>query len=438
MPLRTARSWSVQWGTRERDLRSRLMIQALAKSVSVVFVWNAARLALQLAWVLLLARALGPQGYGTFSGLAGLGLALGGFAALGMGLRLYENVARDHSALARHWVLVRSCLAWSAPLLLALYLALALSMDVDATVLVVVSIGIAEVVLAPLCAQVAFAYASLGRMGESAAAPVVLSLARVVAAAAYLFIWPAGDLNEYVVLHVVTTLLAISWVWHRAHMRLDLPRTSRTADPVELRSGLGFASIWASGLALTSLDKTAVMYAGGGAVAGEYTAGYRLASVAALPVEALTTTIMPRLFRAGGDRPLSPHHVLLLIAVVLAYGAAAGWLVGLAMPLVTLLLGDGFAGLVPLAALIAWWVPAYCLRMLLGNMLLGYGRKRVRITVELSGLVMMVALMGWWVPHLSLAGALKALLWAEWWMACLSVVMVAWVSTGRKASSPGV
>ena len=73
MPLRTARSWSVQWGTRERDLRSRLMIQALAKSVSVVFVWNAARLALQLAWVLLLARALGPQGYGTFSGLAGLG-----------------------------------------------------------------------------------------------------------------------------------------------------------------------------------------------------------------------------------------------------------------------------------------------------------------------------------------------------------------------------
>ena len=410
------------------------MIQTLAKSVSVVLVWNAARLALQLAWVLLLARALGPQGYGTFSGLAGLGLALGGFAAIGMGLRLYENVARDHSALARNWVLVRSCAAWSAPSLLVLYLVLALSMRVDATVLVVVSIGIAEVVLAPLCAQVAFTYASLGRMGESAAVPVVLSLARVVAAAAYLLVWPDGGLNEYVVLHVMTTLLAISWIWHRAHVSLRLPRQSRRANGAELRSGLGFASIWASGLALTSLDKTAVMYAGGGSIAGEYTAGYRLASVAALPVEALTTTIMPRLFRAGGDRPLLPRQVLLLIAAVLAYGAVAGWLVGLVMPLVTLLLGDGFAGLVPLAAIIAWWVPAYCLRMLLGNMLLGYGLKRMRITVELSGLAAMVALMGWWMPHRGLGGALEALLWAEWWMACLSVVMVAWVSTGRNAN----
>ncbi len=410
------------------------MIQTLAKSVSVVLVWNAARLALQLAWVLLLARALGPQGYGTFSGLAGLGLALGGFAAIGMGLRLYENVARDHSALARHWVLVRSCAAWSAPSLLVLYLVLALSMRVDATVLVVVSIGIAEVVLAPLCAQVAFTYASLGRMGESAAVPVVLSLARVVAAAAYLLVWPDGGLNEYVVLHVMTTLLAISWIWHRAHVSLRLPRQSRRADGAELRSGLGFASIWASGLALTSLDKTAVMYAGGGSVAGEYTAGYRLASVAALPVEALTTTIMPRLFRAGGDRPLSPRQVLLLIAVVLAYGAAAGWLVGLAMPLVTFLLGDGFAGLVPLAALIAWWVPAYCLRMLLGNMLLGYGLKRVRVGIEISGLIVTGVLMFAWVPATGLAGALKALLVVEWSMAFLSVLTAARSVTQKKSA----
>lgn len=411
------------------------MIQTLAKSASAVLAWNMARLASQLVWVLLLARALGPHGYGTFSGLAGLALALGGFAALGMGLRLYENVARDHLALDRHWTLVRSSFAWSSPLLLALYLICILTMRIDAAMVVIVTIGVAEIVLAPLCTQVAFAYASVGRMGESAGAPVVLSLARVMAAAGYLLIAPAAGLGGYAVLHVLATLVAVAWIWRRAHLQLGLPRKSQRADPSELRSGLGFASIWASGLALTSLDKTAVMYAGGGAVAGEYTAGYRLASIAALPVEALTTTIMPRLFRAGAGKPLPLRTMLLLVVAVLLYGLIAGQLVGLAMPLVPLLLGDGFAGLAPLVALLGWWLPAYCLRTLLGNMLLGYGRKRARISAELSGLVVLVSLVLWWVPDAGLAGAMKALLVAEGWIACVSLIMVAWAPTGRSTRS---
>ena len=412
------------------------MIRALATSASAVLAWNVARLALQLAWVLLLARALGPDGYGTFSGLAGLGLALGGFAALGMGLRLYEHVARDHAVLDSHWALVRRGLAWSAPVLLVLYLLCAFGMLIDAAAVVIVSIGVAEILLAPLCTQVAFAYASVGRMGESAAVPVVLSVARVAAAGCLLFL-PSTGLAGYAILHVFTTLVAVWWIWRLAHRRLGLSRHSRRTNAAELKSGLGFASIWASGLALTSLDKTAVMYAGGGAVAGEYTAGYRLASVAALPVEALTVVIMPRLFRAGAGRPLSLRHIVLLVAAVLAYGGVAGWIVSLAAPVVPWLLGEGFAGLVPLVAMLGWWVPAYCLRMLSGNMLLGYGRKRVRICVELSGLAVMAILVLWWVPGSDLSGALRALLVAEWWMACVSLVMVAGSLATRSARPDG-
>jgi O-antigen/teichoic acid export membrane protein len=425
----------MRWGGREQHGKDRSMIRTLAKSASAVLAWNVARLASQLMWVLLLARALGPHGYGTFSGLAGLGLALGGFAALGMGLRLYEHVARDHAVLDRHWALVRFGMAWSAPLMLVLYLACVFAMRIDAAMLVIVAIGVAEIVLAPLCTQVAFAYASVGRMGESAAAPVVLSLARVIAAAGYLLIAPAAGLGGYVVLHVLATLAAVVWIWRRAHLQLELSRRSQRAELSELRSGLGFASIWASGLALTSLDKTAVMQAGGGAVAGEYTAGYRLASIAALPVEALTTTIMPRLFRAGAGRPLPVRTTLLLVVAVLAYGLVAGRLVGLAVPLVPVLLGEGFGGLAPLVALFGWWLPAYCLRTLLGNMLLGHGRKRARISAELSGLAVLVTLVLWWVPGAGLAGAMKALLVAEWWIACVSLMMMMWTPPGRATRS---
>ncbi|TYT23021.1 hypothetical protein FZO89_17390 [Luteimonas viscosa] len=396
-----------------------------------MFAWNAARLVSQLAWVLLLARALGPQGYGVFSGLAGLGLALGGFAAFGMGLRLYQDVARNHRELPAHWPLVRLALAWSAPALFALYLLSSFAVQAETEMVVLLSIGLAEVVLAPLCTQVAFAYASLGRMGEAAAVPVALSLARVAAALAYLLATPTSGLSAYAMMHVVATLGAVLWVWSSAHRRLGLPRHTRQIGNRELKSGLGFSSLWASGLALTSLDKTSAMYAGGGAVAGEYTAGYRLASIVALPVEALTTTIMPRLFRAGGGRPIAPRTVALLLGGVLLYGLAAGWLASRILPILPVLLGEGFAGVVPLVALLGWWVPAYCLRMLTGNMMLGYGRKGFRVGLELSGLMVMTALMLVWIPGEGLAGAFRALLAAEWMMACVGVVLLAGISRRR-------
>ena len=94
------------------------------------------------------------------------------------------------------------------------------------------------------------------------------------------------------------------------------------------------------------------------------------------------------------------------------------------MPILPVLLGDDFAGVVPLAALLGWWVPAYCLRTLLGNMMLGYGHKGLRVLVEGTGLVVLLLLMLWWVPVSGLEGALRALLAAEWLMACLGIVLV--------------
>lgn len=400
----------------------------LARSASVVLAWNAARLVSQLAWVLLLARSLGPYGYGIFSGLAGLGLALGGFAAFGMGLRLYQEVARDHRELSAHWPLVRLALAWSAPALFALYLLTSFAVQSGAAMVVVLAIGLAEVVLAPICTQVAFAYASLGRMGEAAAVPVALSVARVAAALVYLLVAPTSGLSAYALMHVVATLAAVLWVWILVHRRLGLPCQTHRINGDELRSGVGFSSIWVSGLALTSLDKTTVMHVGGGGVAGEYTAGYRLASIAALPIESLTTALMPRLFRAGGGQPISRRKVSLLAGAVLLYGSVAGWVTGLSVPFLPVLLGEEFANVASTGALLGWWVPAYCLRTLAGNAMLGYGLKRLRVGSELSGLAIMASLMVLWTPEEGLVGAFRALVVAEWTIACLGASAVVIVS----------
>ena len=66
----------------------RFRLGGLARGSLSVLGWNVARLGVQLVWMLLLARNLGAQGYGSFSGLSGLAIALSGLVGAGLGLRM--------------------------------------------------------------------------------------------------------------------------------------------------------------------------------------------------------------------------------------------------------------------------------------------------------------------------------------------------------------
>ena len=75
----------------------------LATNTLRVTFWHSLRVLCQLAWVLLLARALGVAGYGTYSGIAGLAIALSGLVGFGLGLRLYQDVAWAPELFALRW-----------------------------------------------------------------------------------------------------------------------------------------------------------------------------------------------------------------------------------------------------------------------------------------------------------------------------------------------
>jgi len=398
---------------RDRWLR-RLRPGAMARSSVFVMLWSGVRLAAQLVWVLLLARRLGASTYGTFSGIASLALAISGFVGLGLGLRMYQCATRDPATFSAGWRLALQALALTGLVLAILFFPIALKIFHTADWGLLLAIALSELVLAPVVSLVAYGYASHGWMGHAAAAPVLLSCARILAVLA-LYLFPLGvSIGVYGWLHALATGLAAAallWIFTR---RMGIRHTDGSLRWIDVRTGLGFSAIQASGLALTTLDKSFALRWGGDIVAGRYVAAYRFVSVVALPVDSLMMVAMPRLFKAGEKRGRGSFSMLLALAFVMGgYGALMGGLIWYSADVLPWLLGSSFVGTQIAVRMLAAYVPLYCIRTLGTNILLGFDWKRWRFAFELTALVCMYVVAAWRIPEAGLSGAVEALLAAE-------------------------
>lgn len=386
---------------------------SLARSSLNVMFWSGARLVTQLAWVLLLARALGASSYGLFSGLAALALAISGFVGLGLGLRMYQDAARDPAMLSLRWRQASLLTAITGLLLAGLYLLIARQMYPTANGGLLLAIALSELVWAPWVVQIAYAYGSRGWMGYASAAPVILSMARVTAVLV-LHLLPEGTgIETYAWLHGLLTAAASLLLILDCRRRLAIGSADGAVRWSDIRSGVGFSAMQASTLALSTLDKSFALLWGGQALAGRYVAASRFVSVAALPVDALVTAALPRLFRVM-DKPAEAARALSLLALGAGgYGLVMGSVVWLGSGLVPWLLGPGFAESASAVRLLALYVPLYCFRILGTNALLGLGWKIWRFYSEVLAVLVMGVGIAWRIPVAGLEGAVEVVLGAE-------------------------
>jgi O-antigen/teichoic acid export membrane protein len=186
-----------------------------------------------------------------------------------------------------------------------------------------------------------------------------------------------------------------------------------------LRAGFGFLSVSVSGLALGSLDKALVLRLGGAEIAGNYTAAYRLASLAAVPVEALATAVLPRLFLARENRAAASRLLGLLLVLTAIYSGCAGAALWWLAPLLPRVLGADFAAAVAATRILAFYVPAACLYLIGVQVLLGFERLRWRLISDLLGMLTLVGLLAWSLPTAGVVGATQAVLVTQWLLAAL-------------------
>lgn len=386
----------------------------LARSSISVMVLSGARLGAQLAWVLLLARVLGAPSYGAFSGIASLALAMSGFVGMGLSLRMYQDTARDPVLFPGRWRQALHASLLSGCGLAVLFFAVANVVFSTANWQLLLAVALSELTLAPIVALVANAYAAHGWMGYAAAAPVQLSCARIAAALA-LYAFPhVASINIYGWLHALATGFASAAILRSCLRRLNIRRSHEALRWSDIKAGLGFSAVQASGLALTTLDKSFALRWGGDVLAGRYVAAYRFVSVAVLPVDSLMIAVMPHLFRAGLKKGQASMPLLAILAVATGmYGIIMGALVWYGADIVPRLLGTSFMGAQQAVRMLALYVPLYCLRTLGTNILLCFGWKTWRFTYEVIALIVMLIIAAWRIPAVGLPGAVSALLAAE-------------------------
>ncbi|HEX4853469.1 hypothetical protein [Arenimonas sp.] len=388
---------------------------AVAVRASKVLAWNALRLGFQLVWAIALARTLGAEGYGIFSGVAGLAVGLSGLVGAGLGLRMYQDAVTNPAVFDRRWAQAKRALAWSGLFLGSAFVAAAAVWDFlpDATIVLFVAVAISELVMAPAVTLIAFGYAAKGRMADSAMAPALLSLARMVAAGVFLLAPVGATLSSYAVLHVAATALAVLLLTWQFRRTVPIGSASSAVDSGDIAIGMGFTSIWFSGAALGSFDKAAALHWGGAVSAGAYTASHRFASLLALPVEALLMTALPHLFKARFEPENGWGVIVKLLLATTGYGLLAGvalWWLATALPWI---LGSAFNESVEAARVLAWYLPVFCLRSLAANILLAFQQKAWRFSSEMGALLVLLVLVASWAPAGGGVAPAKALLMTE-------------------------
>ena len=359
------------------------------------------------------ARALGPEGYGAFAGIAGFGSALGGFTGMGLGLVMYQEVARQPSVFGFRWRQTLVVTMVTGSLFALAFVLLGACLLVYRDLVVMTGIAFSEVVCFPLVTTAAFAFAAHERMGWSAAFPALLGAFRVLAVLVFLTLDDTPTLAAYVWFHAGASALFAGIALVLVYIALRpgaAPFQLRFSD---LREGLGFSAVWVTGNALASVDKTLVMRLAGNEVAGLYASAYRFATVLALPMDALVMAAMPRLFRDGGGVQSNPALVPRMALVTLGYGLCAGGGLWVLADLLPWLLGEGFAGGVHAVRMMALFLPCYGLRVLAGNLLMARGCKTQRVLIEWAGLGFLVTFGYWRIPTHGLDGALMTIISAE-------------------------
>jgi len=371
------------------------------------------RMAVQAAYFVMLARSLGLQQYGAFVGAAALAGVLSPFSSLGTGNLLVKHVARDQSSLPRWWgcALTVTCISGLALTMMAVLVGHFL-LPATVPAAMVLLLALAELVFGRIVEVAGQAFQAVQQLHHTAVLLVVLSVARMLAAAALMFRYSHPTAAEWAAFYLASTALPAIAACVAVNRRLGVPVIGLSVMRGDVREGMYFSISLAAQTIYNDIDKTMLARMAGLGAAGLYGAAYRLLDVSFAPIGSLLVATYPRFFQHGAQG-LSAclKFTKKLVTRAVLYGAGMSLVLVLFSPAVLPVLGKQYADA---AVALRYLAPIVLLRSIhyfFADTLTATGFQGLRSGIQVCVAVVNVLLNLYVIPRYSWRGA-----------ACTSVV----------------
>ncbi len=384
------------------------------------------RLLLQAAYFIFVARVLGAGNFGLFSGVLGLVTVFVPFAGWGSGLILVKHVSREPEAFSLYWgtALTVTFLAGIVLCLVVFTFGAIIYSPLEAlTILLPVAIGdLYGIRFTELSGQ---AFQAFQRLSRTSLLWVMLSSFRLLAVVLLVILPIDKSLQMWVFFYMLSGLFAgaFSMLWVRKELGRGKLGLAGMHD--EWRNGFYFSvSISATG-AYNDLDKTMLSRLSSDAIAGAYSAAYRVLDAIYIPVRAIVMSSYPRFFQAGKDGLKNAmRYAGKLIPVTIGISALAWGGMVLIAPILPGLLGVDYS-LTPVIAV--WLGPILLFRSihnLLANTLTGADYQGVRTGAQIVIALFNLVLNLLWIPHYGWLGAVWSSLLSDGGLVFLLFILI--------------
>lgn len=411
----------------------RLKDNLILKNTLWMMLGQTGRILLQVAYFIILARTLGPQGYGAFVGVTALVAILSPFGSLGSGNILIKHVARDPRVFERYWGNALILTVASGVALLAAVVTLSPLLLPDSIPLALVwCAALTDLLFARLIDVSGQAYQAFQRLERTALLQVLVYVGRLAAVVAFLFTAREHTPTQWGGFYLASAaVVAVTAVW-LVNRELGAPRPAPGRVARELKEGLYFSVSLSAASIYNDIDKMMLARYANLRSAGIYGAAYRAIDVSFTPVRSLLFAAYARFFQHGvGGARGSLRFALRLLPPVVLYSLFAGGVLYCAAPVIPWILGAEYQEAIETLRWLALLPLLKTLHYFAADALTGADHQGLRSGLQLVVAGFNVAINIWLIPAYSWRGAAWSSLASDGLLAFLL-----WIALIRRAYKP--
>lgn len=371
---------------------------------------------IQVAYFILIARALDTTSYGAFIGVAAVASIIYPFVGLGSGNILIKNVSRVRELFRENWGNALSiCLGTGIVAILVLLTSSAFLFPANLSLSAIALLLAAELIGLRLIEIASSAFLAVSQVKRAAQMKMLYNLSKLVAAITLVTFFENPGIFAWSILYCISSIFPAAISILIIHRSVGKPALALTKFKPELIQGFLFSVDASAANINANLDKAMLANIAGLQVAGIYGAGYRFIDICYYLIFALAGATYTRFFQHGTTGIVGNlMFAKKLLPIAFIYGVVTTTsLFFLAPIIVPLMLGKEYIASIEV---LQWMSPIHLIsyiQILAADILTGAGFQSSRSAIQVTAAFLNFGLNFWFIPIFSWKGSACATLTSE-------------------------